>query len=275
MNLGQFRAYAYSMVAREGIPATAFSDVAGQNAIIQRALNQYCEETGLLYNAAVPFTPVVNLGTYVTFISPANTSGTIPNSNPLTPYLGSPMATVNQVFLQGQCLFVADDNFGSPFQGNLQPGNTTWPMSGNAKYGPSSELQIIRNYGNYLTASAALPSAFMLKADNQVIFNCPFDQVYGTCYFSGRCFHPALGNDGSELSLGQKDIDLAAMLTSNLYLLPYNRDKAVGEMASTIRPALKAREAELNVKDSSQGYRGVDDGIQRVNLGWGPSWPYR
>jgi hypothetical protein len=264
MTLGAFRALVLSMTDRFGVPYLAETDVSSLNALLQEGLNVYAKETQCLYAANVKFYSPSGVGPFVRTYNPKYSdaledySSTAPQ-----PYrvLDLPMCSVEQVFLNGTCLLQADSGslgvqnwVGNPY--GLGGLDFSVP-----NYGMSSETEVIKCFGSYLTAAAGVPAAWFLKSPNTIGFNCSFVGGILNSWFSGCLYHsPLTNNDSQVLDFADEDIRPAARVCRNLLLEPLELEAAA--------PLQMASAAQMSARKGQAGVRNVGN-AQRA--AWGAS----
>jgi hypothetical protein len=258
MTFLQFSSLVYAMARRLGTPYLEQTDTFGLTELIQRGCNIYAIKTSCLYSNNVAFTPVIGQSQYATFDPATNYSGA---SSPNNYYLSSPMGFVDQIFLNGAPLVVAN------------PANTSYPLTpvpitqGWIEYGGSTESQVMNIQPNYLTAPNALPAYWFTKAPNTVQFNCPFDKIYSNCWFSGRKYHTPLLTPNQIMDFHAEDIDLAAEVCRNLLLTPLEPELGA-TLGAVTETKMRTRMAECVKKNDVAGIRGLRS-PSYVDTQWG------
>lgn len=240
MNLRDFRERVFASARRQGTPYIEYTEVEALNALIQEQLDIYCERTECVFMPSVAFTPVIGDSYFKTY--EPDPDGTI--------QLARPMCRIENVYIGGTPLKVAGDADG--------------------KFGESSERTVLASFPAYLTAENARPLHWFMKTPTAVQFNCPFDQVYSDCFFSGRCFHTPLtadnGGDNQILDLPPGDIELAVECCAIALLMPLEREIAIA-LRSALDPRIDARmgrNASMNVGHKQRG--GFRESAETVNL---------
>lgn len=240
MTLLDFRDLVIAMARTEGTPYLKSTERARLDDLLQENLNLYAERTQCIQSDRVEFTPVVGTAVYETFTNPQE-----PGQTTIPDELSAALCFVRQVFIEGAALRVLGDERGTP--------------------GESSEFEVTRRLGSYLTADNGRPIAWWQQAPNRLIFNCPFDEAYTDCYIAGRLYHSPLLLDTQILDLPPADIRPAAMLCQAALLYP-NAPAKASEIYNLCDRLMDKRRGECGVKTSGNVWLGDIAAQQTVNL---------
>lgn len=241
MTAGAFINLVFAECKTEGTAYLKQTDTADVLDLVQEQLCVYTKRTHCLQSDRVVFTPEVGRSVYNTFEIPEDQGETY-----IPEWFDSALCSVRYVYIEGAPLMRFNSNPPTP--------------------GMSSEFEVTRFGGSYLTAPNGKPYAAWQSSPDQLIFNCPFDQVYTNCFVVGRRYHNPITSTNDVIELHPDDIRPAAMLCQGQLLYPYAREKAAAILA-TVEALMVNRRKECDGKTAGVLNRGTTQVTQTVNLG--------